>query len=157
MYEHYFRKFGKNAGFKNSFYEKYVFVPAGATNLIGEGTPILMNAMPFENDDGFRGRYVIYRVHAGAYSKWWVDEDRLQEAFRASGVQIPSPVPAAPVPRPPGRPPRPQSIRETSVWYLADEIDRSARFPITKIVLVALFGSFVFLIYWFGFRQKSGW
>jgi hypothetical protein len=42
-----FQRFGKYAGFKNSFYEKYVFLPRGTTSSIVGGEIVFLNAQPF--------------------------------------------------------------------------------------------------------------
>jgi hypothetical protein len=153
LYEEQFRRFGKDAGFDRSFYEKYVFIPKGVANLTPEGEPILMNVRPFLDSRGVHGRYVIYRVGAHDYRPDWVQENRVQAAFRSSGLQIPSPTPGDPVPRPPGKPKLPRS--EYSIISIVNEIDRYIGFPVVKILLLALFTALVFLLYWFGFRQKA--
>ena len=55
-----FKHFGRNAGFRNSIYEKYAFFPPGITNAVGlEGTKlVMMNAQPFPNREGMK-RYVV--------------------------------------------------------------------------------------------------
>jgi hypothetical protein len=100
-------RFGKHAGFTNSFYEKYVFVPSGMTNLVKHGQPLLINSQPFPNRDGQMQRYVIYEIvwHGQpAYSYIPLPEDFVQKAFKQAGVTIPEPPrfpPAPPIPPPP--------------------------------------------------------
>jgi hypothetical protein len=95
-----FRKFGQHAGFTNSFYEKYVRVPATVTNRAFPDGAIFMNAQPVPDYDGGFGRYVIWREGPQYHRSSWVPEDQIQEAFRHAGVSIPKPIqmPKPPVP-----------------------------------------------------------
>jgi hypothetical protein len=99
-----FRKFGKYAGFTNSFYEKYVPVPPGVTNRAFPKEAMFMNAQLVPGHDGRYGRYVIWREGPQDYRNNWVPESQIQEAFKRAGVPIPQPTPMPKPPRPEGSP-----------------------------------------------------
>jgi hypothetical protein len=90
-----FRRFGRNAGFSNSFYEKYVFVPPGISNAVTGGEMILMSAASFPEEDGREVRVVIFRNGFG-YDGWgqkWLPEEVVREIFATAKVEFPKPVP----------------------------------------------------------------
>lgn len=70
-WHHKLRSFGKHAGFKNSLFEKYVFVPTRFSNEVVHGDIVLLNAEPFPDRNGKYGRII--------FSKWkpgwdgWMD------------------------------------------------------------------------------------
>jgi hypothetical protein len=115
-----FRKFGKYAGFTNSFYEKYVRVPPFVTNRAFPREPIFMNAQPVPDYDGGYGRYVVWREGPQYHRNNFVPEEQIQEAFRRAGVAIPKPTPMPKPPVPEGRsyyqPPLSVRIR----WFFRD-------------------------------------
>jgi hypothetical protein len=102
-----FLRYGRYAGFTNSLFEKYVFVPEAVTNLVKQGRPILMNSEPFPDTDKRLQRYIIYEVPSQTeptYSRALVSETVVQIAFKAVGMAIPEPPrfpPAPPIPPPP--------------------------------------------------------
>lgn len=57
-----FGRYGKHAGFSNSFFEKYVFFPPGTTSALAGGEVVFMNAQPFPlNSEKGIGRYVVLK------------------------------------------------------------------------------------------------
>jgi hypothetical protein len=101
-------RFSKDAGFTNSFFEKYVFVPTGVTNFwVRGGKPLLINFRPFPNQAGKMQRVIIYEsVWQGepSYATAEMPEWAIQQAFKEAGVEIPEPPrfpPAPPIPPPP--------------------------------------------------------
>src|SRR5829696_3762387 len=97
-----FQKFGKDAGFTNSFYEKYVRVPPGITNRAFPKEAVFMNALPVPDYEGGFGRYVIWREGPQDYRNNWAPESQIQEAFKRAGIPIPRPTPMPKPPRPGG-------------------------------------------------------
>lgn len=103
-YHHYFQTFGKDAGFKNSIYEKYVVVALRFTNHAVSGEIVLLNAQPFPNREGKYGRMIISKtplVDTGWDFKWY-PEEQVQQIFTEAGQSIPK---AVPMPPPSGLPP----------------------------------------------------
>jgi len=96
-----FIAFGKHAGFTNSFYEKYIFFPAGITNRWIEGEVTFMNARPYPGPDGQLQRTVISRISTG-YFRQVLGEKAVQQLFRDNGIVEPKPVT---MPPPPPAPP----------------------------------------------------
>jgi hypothetical protein len=94
-----FRRFGTDAGFRNSFYEKYVVLPHGFQTSFARGEIVLLNAKPFPSRDGTRGRLLLSRTGT-RYDDWnikWVPEGEVQQVFRDAGQTIPKP-PVLPAP-----------------------------------------------------------
>jgi hypothetical protein len=122
-----FRKFGKSAGFTNSFYEKYVRVPPFVTNRAFPRDPIFMNAQPVPDyNDGY-GRYVVWREGLQYHRNTWVPEDQIQEAFRRAGVPVPQPTPMPKPPVPEGRPYSQPPLSARIRWFFRDLVgDRFA-------------------------------
>ena len=104
LFDQEFRKFGQYAGFTNSFYEKYVRVPATVTNRAFPSEARFMNAQPVPDYEGRFGRYVIWREGPQYHRSSWVPEDQIQEAFRRAGLAVPKPTPMPKPPVPEGRP-----------------------------------------------------
>lgn len=101
-------RFGKNAGFTNSFFEKYVFVPPNLTNFwIRGGKPLLINSKPFPNSKDQMQRVIIYEYEwqgERAYATAEMPEWAIQNAFKEVSITIPEPPrfpPAPPIPPPP--------------------------------------------------------
>jgi hypothetical protein len=99
-WHHQFARYGKDAGFTNSFYGRYVFLPAGLTNRFVEGELVMMNAVPFPDSTGRLGRMVLSRV-GGTYQQWrfrWFAEQDVQSLFAQLGTTIPKPQVMPPAP-----------------------------------------------------------
>jgi hypothetical protein len=102
-----FQRYGRFAGFTNSFYEKYVFVPEVMTNLVKQGRPVLMNSQPFPDSENGMQRLVIYQYTwqgEPTYAYTPLPEEFIQNAFKQVGVRIPEAPrfpPAPPIPPPP--------------------------------------------------------
>jgi len=93
-----FRKFGGRAGFTNSFFEKYIFLPSGATNRWIVGEIVMMNARPYESINHQECRGIFSRI--GAQYGWnELSEKLVQELFR--DADIPEPKPSWMPPPPP--------------------------------------------------------
>jgi len=64
-YPHYldrwFRPYGNKAGFTNSFYEKYVFVPRGIIDARVPGEILLVSSQPFPDRQGHMNRVIVFR------------------------------------------------------------------------------------------------
>jgi hypothetical protein len=73
-------KFGKHAGFTNSVFEKYIFLPPGITNRFVIGEIVLMNAKPYPGSDGLE-RSVVSKA-AGVYHWGTYREQYIQQLFR---------------------------------------------------------------------------
>lgn len=98
-WHHYFLRFGGDAGFKSSFFEKYVFPSGRITNRIVTGEIVMLNAKPFPDQKGTLGRIICTKTHlvdTGWMVKWY-SEEQVQEIFREAGQKIPP----APDPIPP--------------------------------------------------------
>jgi hypothetical protein len=98
--QQHFRKFGANAGFNNSIYEKYVLVPSGLVDRAIKGEMIFMSGQPFPDLDGQRVRMVIWKAGKQDYRSTKLREERVQEMFRTLNKKIPLP-PPMPSPSPP--------------------------------------------------------
>jgi hypothetical protein len=88
-----FQKFRQHAGFQNSFYEKYVIVSLRLPTNIVPGQVYLMNAQPFPNEKGEKGRLLLFKTQVGR-GDWqieWFPEKVLQRFFREAGQNIPKP------------------------------------------------------------------
>jgi len=162
-YPHYWHKqfsaYGMYAGFKNSFYEKYMFLPLGATNQAIEGEFVFLNAEPFPDGEKKLGRMVASRV-GGRYQDCrlrWFREERIEKIFREAGIEMPKPVP---MPPPPPAPPEdkhhvPLSVRLSeffAVW--ADHLGLGA--DKGWVLQRATFSLLLFLVAlasgWFAFK-----
>ena len=104
-----FLSYGKHAGFTNSFFEKYVFIPESVTNFIPGvgGKAVLMNSQPFPHDATNINRIVIHENPGDSgmyYSYKTVSEGKVQRLFEEAGVPIPEP-PRFPTPPPIPPPP----------------------------------------------------
>jgi hypothetical protein len=99
-----FRRFGKHAGFKNSIYEKYIFLPPGIRGREIAGDAVMMNATPYPGLEGELQRSVVFRIN-WTYLQDSVSEAFVQQMFKEAGI---------PEPRPqvmPPPPPRPQEFQ----------------------------------------------
>jgi hypothetical protein len=103
-YPHHFHRrflaFGENAGFTNSFYEKYTFLPPGVTSRWTEGDILLMNARPYPGPYGGMARGVISKADK-VYHQKQLEEERIQQLFREAGILEPKPDSMPPPPPPP--------------------------------------------------------
>jgi hypothetical protein len=124
-YHREFKKHGKNAGFNNSYFEKYVVAPAFLTNLGVPGMPVFMSAQAASFGWGDKRRVIISRIGPRDYLDTWETEYRIQKVFKASGAIIPQPQ-AMPLPPKPPAEPKPQIDLITSVriksWRLANAL-----------------------------------
>jgi len=96
-----FRELGWRAGFSNSFYEKYVFLPGGVTNRLIVGEIIMMNAHPYEGI-GQSKRRLIFSKLGTRYGSKELPETLVQDLFREAGISEPK---AVTLPAPPPAPP----------------------------------------------------
>jgi hypothetical protein len=95
-----FRRFGKQAGFENSFFEKYIFLPAGVTNRWIPGEIVMMNARPFEANRKQKHRGVFSKI--GSQYGWnSLSEERIQQLLRDAGISEPKPMSMSPPPAEP--------------------------------------------------------
>jgi hypothetical protein len=149
-----FRKFGKYAGFTNSFYEKYVRVPANVTNHAFPTEAMFMNSQPVPDYDGGFGRYVIWREGPQYHRSSWVPEEQIQEAFRRAGVPIPKPTPMPKPPVPEGRPyiERPLSMRVR--LFFRDLVGPAFADELMWICFGAPIASAVVLVIWLSRRRS---
>ena len=92
-----FRMFGKDAGFRNSFFERYVFFPAGITNSHFDGQLVFMNAQPYPEARGGMERTVVFKA-AGGYYRRTLGEERVQQLFKDAGIDEPRPLEMPPPP-----------------------------------------------------------
>jgi len=104
-----FKKYGKYAGFKNSFFEKYVLFPPGTTSQIAQGELVMMNSHPFPLDKHKLGRFVVLK-QGNSISPVDFSEEVIQKILREERIK-PYDLPAFPPPpresrtRFPGEPP----------------------------------------------------
>jgi hypothetical protein len=106
-----FVPFGKQAGFSNSFFEKYVVLPRGITNRWVHGEIFMMNAKPFGDHQGALERGVFSKVDR-QYAWQVVPEDEIQAMLRETGISEPTP---QPMPSPPPKPKHPFADSEPSI------------------------------------------
>ncbi|MCI0746640.1 MAG: hypothetical protein L0Y58_14665 [Verrucomicrobia subdivision 3 bacterium] len=86
-----FRRFGTEAGFRDSFYDRYLFAPPGVSNTAIHGEVVLVNAEPYLDDNNQPVRIAIVRGGPG-YEGWSFHETPewlIQEIFRQANVPIP--------------------------------------------------------------------
>ncbi len=105
-----FQAFGTHAGFTNSFFEKYVFLPTGITNRRIEGEILFMNARPYPGPDREMKRTLVAKEIDG-FVRQSFSENTIQKILSESGVIEPKPMPMPPPPAPPDRPPMPVSAK----------------------------------------------
>jgi hypothetical protein len=154
-----FNKFGKYAGFTNSFYEKYVRVPSGVTNPAFPTEPIFMNAQAFPNHDGRYGRMIIWRENPQYHRNNWVPEEQIQEAFKRAAIAIPQPTPMPKPPTPAGSP-YPQHSLATRIELFFTELSgdygpgRALWFPFMLICLGVPVVIGILITVWFARRSR---
>lgn len=150
-WHHAFLRFGKYAGFKKSFFEKYVFVPAHLTNRAVLGEVRFLNAEPFPDQKGKMGRIIVSkttRIDTGWLVKWYPEEE-VQQIFRDADQIIPkagAPIPPPYEVTPPTRPPLLVRVEEyfgdiTKNWGLGTAAGRYlmwATFGMAGIVAAVL-------------------
>jgi hypothetical protein len=95
-----FRPYGKHAGFKTSFFEKYVFFPPGNTSHVAQGEVHFMNAQPFPLRGSGMGRRVVRRN-----ARFAMKEERVQQMLAEDGLK---PLALGTISLPPPRPPEPE-------------------------------------------------
>jgi hypothetical protein len=95
-----FRPYGKHAGFKMSFFEKYVFFSPGNTSHWAQGEVAYMNAQPFPLRGREMGRRVVLRN-----ARFTMSEERVQRMLTEDGLK---PLPLGTISLPPPRPPEPE-------------------------------------------------
>lgn len=93
-----FRQFGKEAGFTNSLFEKYVVSPPGIKLHLGE--LVMLSAHAYQGIDGKPSREVIC-YNGEHYINYTYSEQEIQDAFKIAGLVIPK---ASPLPPPPPAP-----------------------------------------------------
>jgi len=98
------KPYGKHAGFKTSFFEKYVFFPLGNTSHWAQGEVAYMNAQPFPLREGNgMGRRLVFRNSSYRYHT--MSEERVQRMLTEDGLK---PLPLGTISLPPPRPPEPE-------------------------------------------------
>lgn len=107
-----FKNYGKHAGFKTSFFEKYVFFPPGSTSQIARGELVMMNSHPFPIAKRKLGRFVVLKQGA-SFSHTEFDEDLIQKMLKEERIK-PYDLPA--FPPPPPEPPRMRFPGEPPEW-----------------------------------------
>jgi len=111
-----FETFGKQAGFTNSFYEKYAFFSPGITNPWMEGELVLMNARPYPGPEDKLLRNVVSRS-GNRYFRQSLSETAIQRFLKESSVAEPKPVP---MPPPPPDPPPDETSRKAAEALLEE-------------------------------------
>jgi hypothetical protein len=93
-WEEKFKEFGEHAGFSNSIFEKYVFLPSGVFFQIRSKTfeAVLMNAQPFSDGRGATNRWVIHRT-GEVINRSLLPEEKVQGMLRRAGIDAPKPPP----------------------------------------------------------------
>ena len=99
-----FAPFGKDKGFQNSLYEKYVFVPYGLSNYFhnAPGEIVFLNAEPYTSRKKELFRSVVCLTSNG-YELRVLPEFLVQRLFKEAGLEIPKPILMAPPPPAPAR------------------------------------------------------
>jgi len=95
-----FLEYGREAGFSNSFYEKYVFAPPGLSNRALRAEILLLNSEPFADSQGRLSRITVLRRGPGV-TNWALDqlsEEQIQKCFSEAGLSIPKPLIMPPPP-----------------------------------------------------------
>ena len=156
-WHHELRAFGKDAGFTNSIFEKYVFTQTPFSNHVVGGDIVLLSAEPFPDRDGEYGRMIFSKWRAG-WDGWmfkWYPEEQVQEFFREAGQRIPKAVPMPPLSDlpPPYKPP----LRSRVTTYFED-ITRALGLgtALGRYLMWLTFGLVVvvgILVCWFGLRK----
>ena len=148
-----FRRFGSNAGFSNSFYEKYVSLPAGNTPASIDGDLLLMSARPFPDLKGRSSRILVSRIGLDRerYRVYVLPETNVIKIFADSKIEVPK---AAEFPAPP--PPSPDDKRMLNAhrpysaadWVrimcgrIANRIGMTeGHWPTVLLILIILFGA----------------
>ena len=156
-----FRAFGAHAGFTNSFYEKYIFLPPGLSHRMIEGEILLLNAQPFPDRDGKLGRMVLSKLGAGhaSYRINWILEPRIQQIFQEAGIKVPKP--PLMLPPPPEPPPVDDAFRNAAAKGLHEamsEYERRYPTPLWRRPQWQLIGVAFFLAgagaTWWWFRRR---
>ena len=118
-----FKKYGKYAGFENSFFQKYWFFPPGSTSQIAGGEVVITTAHPFPMRDGKLGRsIVVYK--ADPYGRYGygireLSEDLVQRILKTEQI---APYALPTFPQPPPEPVRQRMPGEAPDWLMA--VDR---------------------------------
>jgi len=110
-----FERFGDQAGFKNSFFEKYWFFPAGTTSQIARGEVVIMTSHSFAMPDGAFGRSLAIKKDGG-YLNWQLSEPLVQKMLKEEQVK-PYDLPSFPAPPP--KSPEQRFSGEAPDWLLA--------------------------------------
>lgn len=126
VWEKRLREFGKNAGFTNSFFEKYVVLPPGLTLAPLKGDLILMTARPFpyHDEEFFRDavpiRILISKIglEHEKYRIYRLTETEVTNLFAQQKIQIPRPITVSPPPPPS---PEEQRILNARLSYSASD------------------------------------
>lgn len=125
-----FQRFGDDAGFENSIFEKYVFPPPNVRSRYLEGEILVLNAAPFRDTEKHLRRMVITRAGSGleGFRTTWLHEETIQAIFRDSGIPIPRPI-TMPLP-PPEPPPSDAAFRKAAEKDLEEAIaEYERRYP----------------------------
>jgi hypothetical protein len=154
--EEIFRAFEGNAGFTNSFYEKYAFPSGVVTNHYVEGEILFLNAAPFPNRKGQLGRMVVSKpaTSNAVHRIMWLSEDGVQKVFAEAGVEIPKP---PSMPQPPAKPalePPDKEMQPPPFFKITSAIDNFAviyglnGFAIRLGLVVVAVATMFFIAFW---------
>ena len=152
MWENVFRQFGDEAGFSNSIFEKYVFLPPGLKVPVGRVSVdgISMNAKIFLDDQGRAYRWIIYHygdeIDCGPFA-----EEKVQEMLLQAGIKVPKPPPMVSAveldaPRRQEETQRQQEMEEEIEYKWRENIDRAIENGETQSILPVIAELFYELI-----------
>jgi hypothetical protein len=98
FYQSEFQKFGKHAGFKDSFYEKFILFSPGISisNPPISGVLVVLSAETFLDMEEKPVRMLTWRAGSQDYRSISLAEDRVQRIFKELGLSIPKPLPSPP-------------------------------------------------------------
>ena len=89
-----FRRYGRDAGFTNSIFERYVFVGTQVTNKEFQGQLAFLSTRPYVSESGQPLRIAIVRRGSG-YEGWIANEfleQTVEESLNSAGIEMPKPV-----------------------------------------------------------------
>jgi hypothetical protein len=152
-----FLEFGKQSGFKDSIYEKYVAVSVGITNRAIQGVTVFMSAEPFSDLNRDTVRMVIWKAGKRDYRIARLEDQHVQEILKEANLTIPKPTPMPPPPVLSPLEPDPISVKVEK--YFRDVagnigIGRGSWW-IILLLYAAVAGLFLLFLYiWFGRRSR---
>jgi hypothetical protein len=156
-----FRKYGRDAHFTNSIFERYVFVSEAVSNDVLKGQIVIVGEQPYVNESGKRVRIAITRS-GPSYEGWSFDEfeeEQLQKFFRAAKAEMPKPrlVTSAPIPHKGFETPTPLGWRVRNFFESLAYYYGPGRFfwlPMMLICVGAVLLVVAVLVIWFTRRSR---